>query len=67
MWYLLKVDAMIAAFVFVPASLMILALFAWQEAKAFAAARHRIANPLAISRNMSRHGRGDRLTPHRIQ
>lgn len=68
MWYMLKVDALIAVFVFSGASLLILAMFAWQEAKAYAAARHRIykrlstlvaepqflANPFAISRNLSR-------------
>jgi hypothetical protein len=70
MWYWLKVDALIAFAVFAPAGLIILGLFLWQEAKAFAAARHRIydrlltltsqpqffANPLAISRSVSRNG-----------
>lgn len=68
MWYLLKVDALIGVSVFSVAGLFILALFAWQEAKEYAAARHRIykrlatlvaepqffANPLAISRTFSR-------------
>ena len=68
MWYWLKVDALVAFAVFAPAGLIILGLFLWQEAKAFVAARHRIydrlltltsqpqffANPLAISRNVSR-------------
>jgi hypothetical protein len=68
MWYWLKVDALIAFTVFAPAGLIILGLFVWQEAKALAAARHRIydrlltlttqpqffANPLAISRRVSR-------------
>jgi hypothetical protein len=72
MWYWLKVDVLIAFAVFAPAGLIILGLFLWQEAKAFAAARHRIydrlltltsqpqffANPLAISRSVSRNGRG---------
>ena len=72
MWYLLKVDALIAAFVFGFAGLLIAALFVYQEAKAYAAARHRIyqrlatlisqpqvfANSFAISRAFSRsHGR----------
>jgi hypothetical protein len=70
MWYWLKVDALIAFAVFAPAGMIILGLFLWQEAKAFAAARHRIydrlltltsqpqffANPLAISRSVSRNG-----------
>ena len=47
MWYLLKVDALIGAFVFSGAALFILAMFAWQEAKAYAAARHRIYKRLA--------------------
>lgn len=81
MLYLLKVDALIALFVFVPAGLFILTLFVWQEAKAFAAARHRIfqrlrtltteprffANPLAISRSVSRAKRGDDLGSARFQ
>ena len=68
MWYLLKVDALIAVFVFSGAALLILAMFAWQEAKAYADARYRIyrrlsafiaepqliANPIAISRTFSR-------------
>jgi hypothetical protein len=80
-WYLLKVDALIAMFVFVPAGLFILALFAWQEAKAFAAARHRIfqrlltlttdprffANPFAISRSVSRAKSPDQLRSARFQ
>jgi hypothetical protein len=67
-WYQLKVDALIAVMVFIPAGVMILSLLAWQEAKALASSRHRIyerlltftteprffANPLAISRNVSR-------------
>jgi len=72
MWYLLKVDALVAAFVFSIAGLLVLALFVYQEARAYAAARHRIyqrlatlltqpqvfANSFAISRNFSRsHGR----------
>ena len=68
MWYLLKVDALIGAFVFSGAGLLILAMFAWQEAKAYAAARQRIyrrlltlveeprffANSFVNSRNTSR-------------
>ena len=48
MWYLLKVDALIGAFVFSGTGLVILAMFAWEEAKALAAARHRIYKRLAI-------------------
>jgi hypothetical protein len=36
MWYLLKVDVLVGVFVFASASLAILALFTWQEAKTFA-------------------------------
>ena len=78
MWYLLKVDALIAAFVFGFAGLLIAILFVYQEAKAYVTARHRIyqrlatlisqpqvfANSFAISRSFSRsHGRGDVASP----
>ena len=70
MWYALKVDALIAGSVFAAAGFMILILCAWQEWRALAAARYRIydrlaalttqprffANPLAISRSVSRVG-----------
>jgi len=73
-WYLLKVDALAAAVIFAVAGLVVLVLFAWQEAKALVAARHRIykrlstfttqpqlfANPLAISRILSRSEQHDR-------
>jgi hypothetical protein len=81
MWYLLKVDALVTAFVFSFAGLSILLLFAWQEAKAYAAARHRIykrlatlitqpqsfASSFAISRTFSRSGAGMRVASHKIQ
>jgi hypothetical protein len=81
MWYLLKVDALIGAFVFSGAGLFILAMFAWQEAKAYAAARHRIykrrgtlitephffANSFAISRGLSRTDGRHQAASHRIQ
>ena len=68
MWYQLKVDALVAASVLGAAGTMIVILFIWQEVKALAAARYRIydrlasltsqpqffANPLAISRTISR-------------
>jgi hypothetical protein len=68
MWYMLKVDALIAVFMFSGAGLLILAMVAWQEARAYAAARHRIykrlstlvaepqflANAFVFSRNLSR-------------
>ena len=78
MWYLLKVDALVAAFVFGFAGLLIAILFVYEEAKAYAAARHRIyqrlatlisqpqvfANSLAISRSFSRsHGREHVASP----
>jgi len=70
MFYWLKVYSLIAALVFAPASLIILSLFVWYEAKAQASARQRIykrlsrlftqfhffATPLAISRSVSRSG-----------
>ncbi len=80
MWYLLKVDALVAVFVLSGAGVLILAMLAWQQAKAYASARHRIykrlsalitepqslANPFAISRGFSRsHGR-EHAAIHRI-
>jgi hypothetical protein len=38
MWYLLRVDALIGAFVFGTAGLVIFAMFAWEEAKKLARA-----------------------------
>ncbi len=81
MWYLLKVDALIGVFVFSVAGLSILAMFAWQEAKAYAAARHRIyrrlatlvtepqffANSFAISRGFSRVSGQNHAASHKIQ
>jgi hypothetical protein len=81
MWYLLKVDALIAVFVFAGAGLFMLALLAWQQATAYAAAGHRIykrlatliaqpqffASSFAISRSFSRSGGGARAASHRIQ
>jgi hypothetical protein len=52
MWYLLKVDVLVGVFVFASASLAILALFAWQEAKTFATAVDR-----ALRNSTSAHGR----------
>jgi len=80
-WYLLKVDLLAAAVVFAGAGLIILVLFAWQEARALVAARHRIyerlstftklpelfANPLAISRSVSRPERRNRVTSDRFE
>jgi hypothetical protein len=78
MWYQLKVDLLVAAFVFGIAGLLIAALFVYQEAKAYAAARHRIyqrlatlvsqpqvfANSFAISRSFSRsHSRQHGASP----
>ena len=64
MFYLLKVDALIAAVIFSVAGLIILTLLAWYEVKTYAAAQFRIykrvasfANPLAISRSVSRFSR----------
>lgn len=61
MWYLLKVDALMAFLVFAPATLMILFLFLFQEAKVLATTLGRqsrvFANSLAISRAISRRSR----------
>ena len=78
MWYQLKVDFLVAGFVFGIAGLLIAALFVYQEARAYVAARHRIyqrlatlvsqpqvfANSFAISRSFSRsHGREHAASP----
>ena len=47
MLYLLEVNALVAAFVFTGAGLIMLGLFAWQEAKAYAAARQRMYQRIA--------------------
>ena len=47
MLYQLEVNALVAAFVFAGAGLIMLGLFAWQEAKAFAAARQRMYQRIA--------------------
>ena len=74
MFYLLKIDALVAAVIFSAAGLIILTLLVWYEAKTYAAAQFRIykrlasfANPLAISRGVSRFGGRDPLTPQKIQ
>ena len=81
MLYLLEVNALLAAFVFAGAGLIIFALFIWEQARALAAARHRIyerlstltkqpqlfANPLANSRSVSRSKQRDLITSQRFQ
>jgi len=81
MWYLLKVDVLIGAFMFSVAGLLILAMFAWQEARAYASALHRIykrlatlvtepqffANSFAISRNFPRVGGQNHAASHKVQ
>jgi len=47
MLYLLEVNALVAAFVFAGAGLIMLGLFAWEEAKAYAAARQRMYQRIA--------------------
>jgi hypothetical protein len=77
-FYQLKVDLLVAAVIFSAAGLIILALFAWFELKAYAAAQFRIykrlasfanpfANPIAISRTFSRSEVREPLMPHKIQ
>ena len=78
MFYLIKVYALVAAIVFSAAGLIILTLFVWYEAKAYAAGQLRIrkrlasfanpfANELVISRSFSRSRVRDSFTPHKIQ
>jgi len=47
MLYLLEVNALVVAFVFAGAGLIMFGLFAWQEAKAYAAARQRMYQRIA--------------------
>ena len=47
MLYQLEVNALVAAFVFAGAGLIMLGLFAWQEAKAYVAARQRMYQRIA--------------------
>ena len=58
MWYLLKVDVLVAAFVFSVAGLMISPFFVWQKAKAYAADLHRlymdVRRPYLQNVNLSR-------------
>ena len=81
MLYLLKIYALLAGTVFGLSGMVILALLAWREVKAFAAARHRIqerlasfitqpeffATRLAISRSFSRTRRATPLVSHKFQ
>jgi len=71
--YLLKVDMLVAAVIFSAAGLMILTLFAWLEAKKYAAAQLRIyrqrasfAKEFAISRRSSRAEGFRTLLSHKI-
>ena len=80
MLYMLKVNILVASLVFAGAGLVLLPMFAWQQARAFMAARHSIqkrlamlvtqptffANPLAISRRFSRPDRRSHITAHGI-
>ena len=81
MLYWLEVDALVAALIFGAAGFMILSFFVFEQARALAAARHRIygrlanlttrpqffANSLAISRSVSRTERRDHVPAHRFQ
>ena len=81
MLYLLEANVLFAALIFGAAGFMILSLFVFEQARALAAARHRIysrlaslttqpqffANPLAISRSVSRNVRRDEVPVHRFQ
>jgi ABC-type transport system involved in cytochrome bd biosynthesis fused ATPase/permease subunit len=83
--YLLEVNGIAAAFtagfIFSLSGVVIVSLFAWQEARAYAAARYRIyrrravlmqqpqfvVRPLAISRSFSRFDERPQLTSHTSQ
>ena len=81
MLYLLKVNILIASLVFSGAGLILLTMLAWQQARAFVAARHSIqkrlativtqpqffANTFAISRRFSRTNHRSHVTVHSIQ
>jgi hypothetical protein len=66
-WYLLKVDLLMAAFVFAGAGLIIAGLFVWEQAKAVVAAHRFFANRFAISRSLSRISPAVRVFSHRSQ
>ena len=67
MLYQLKVDLLIAAFVFSGAALVIAGLFVWEQVRAIVAARRFFANRLAISRSLSRISSPVRVFSHRSQ
>ena len=81
MVYLLEVDILVAALIFGAAGLMILTFFVLEQLRTLAAARFRIyarlaslmthsqffANPLAISRGVSRTEDRDGFPAHRFQ
>ena len=67
MWYLLKVDLLIAAFVFAGAGVVIAGLFVWEQAKAIVAAHRFFANRFAISRSLSRISPTVRVFSHKSQ
>jgi len=66
-WYLLKVDLLIAAFVFAGAGLVIAGLFVWEQARAIVAAHRFFANRFAISRSLSRIPTTVRVFSHKSQ
>jgi len=81
MLYLLEVDVLVAALIFGAAGFVILAFYVFEQLRALTAARYRIyeriasfttqpqffANPLAISRSVSRIARRDEVAAHRFQ
>ena len=81
MLYLLQVYALVAVVVFGLSGMVILALLAWREVRAFAAARYRIqerisnlitrpeffATRVAISRSLSRPHRDAQVASHKFQ
>jgi hypothetical protein len=66
-WYLLKVDLLIAVFVFAGAGVVIAGLFVWEQARAIVAAHRFFANRFAISRSLSRISPTVRVFSHKSQ
>jgi len=66
-WYLLKVDLLMAALVFAGAGVVIAGLFVWEQAKAIVAAHRFFAIRFAISRNLSRISPTVRAFSHKSQ
>jgi hypothetical protein len=66
-WYLLKVDLLMATLVFAGAGVVIAGLFVWEQAKAVVAAHRFFATRFAISRSLSRISPTVRVFSHKSQ